>query len=75
MASTIGMDGDGNSMGATDGDMDCKGALCVSATVGGVDVDGLVGGTFSALFALGFAISFPLPRLGGPSYDIVNYFQ
>ena len=46
VASTIGTNMDGNGMGATAGEVDCNGALCVLATMIGMDVDGLVGGTF-----------------------------
>jgi len=46
VASTIGTDGDGNGLGTRAREGDYKGALFVPAIVGGVDVDGLVGGTF-----------------------------
>ena len=82
VTSTVGMNGDGNGMGATIGEVDFNGALCVSTTTSRLDVDALAGGTFiryrglfGALFALGFAISFSLPGLGGTPDDIVNYFQ
>jgi len=46
VASTIGTDEDGNGVAATPWEVDCKAALCVSARVDGVDVDGLARGTF-----------------------------
>ena len=47
MAFTIEINGDDSGVGATTGEVDCNGALCVSAIVGGMDVDGLAGGTFT----------------------------
>ena len=44
--STIGTDGDGNDMGIRAGEGVCKGPLCVSRIVDGVDVDGIIRGTF-----------------------------
>ena len=46
VGSTAGMDGEGNGMGARPTKVDCKVALCVSARVDGLDVDGRGGGTF-----------------------------
>jgi len=46
VAYTIGIDGEGNGVGATPREVDCKATLCVSARVDGVDVDCLAGGTF-----------------------------
>jgi len=46
VGSTTGTDGEGNGMGARPTEVDYKAALCVSARVDGLDVDGLTGGTF-----------------------------
>ncbi|QCD93614.1 hypothetical protein DEO72_LG5g1689 [Vigna unguiculata] len=46
VSSKIGTDGDGNGMGTLVEEGDYKGALCVLGIVGGVDVNGIIGGTF-----------------------------
>ena len=46
VGSTAGIDGEGNGMGARPTEVNYKAALCVSARVDGLDVDGLTGGTF-----------------------------